>query len=221
MEAWTEKVLVGRVKTAGIPADKPWESGMFKEDSSVRLWLGAVGLEGDEVADKKNHGGPEKAAFAYPSGHYSYWRENLELNGIEAGAMGENFAVKGLYEGDVCIGDTYAMGEAVVQVSQPRKPCWKPGRRFGRRDFALRIQETGRTGWYFRVLQEGLVGSGDSLVLQERPHPQWSVEVCNQLMFSKEPDWGLVEELITCPLLADTWKEPLEKKWRKQVQLEG
>ncbi|MFC2949488.1 MOSC domain-containing protein [Virgibacillus sediminis] len=226
MEAWVEGLLIGRVKKVDDPeAEKPgnrsWKSGMFKEESNHRILLEKAGLQGDEVADKKNHGGPEKAVFAYPCDHYGYWESELDLYyGMKPGAMGENLAVKGLDETSVCIGDIFELGEADVQVSQPRKPCWKPGRRFGRKDFAWRIQETGRTGWYFRVLQEGRVGSGDSLALRERPHPKWSIAVCNELMYAKEPDRGLLEELASCPLLADMWKLPLVKKLKKRQQSE-
>src|SRR5699024_5071041 len=160
-----------------------WKSGMFKESTNDEIWLGENGLVDDEVADTKNHGGPEKAIFTYSIAHYDFWKKDLELDSIGIGAMGENLAVHFMDEKSVCIGDTYQFGDELIQVSQPRRPCWKPARRFRVMDFALRIQHTGRTGWYFRVLKEGFVQAGTELTLVERPYPQWSIAKCNEVMY--------------------------------------
>src|SRR5699024_2392298 len=102
----------------------------FKNEQSGKLWLSPTGLESDEIGDTVAHGGPEKALFAYPEKHYNYWKKDLEME-INTGAMGENLVIEGIDETDVCIGDTYEIGDALVEVSQPRQPCWKPARRFG------------------------------------------------------------------------------------------
>ncbi|MFD2045181.1 MOSC domain-containing protein [Ornithinibacillus salinisoli] len=211
------QILTGKVKqlgspTASTPMEKLWESGMFKKEWQGRIWLGETGLQGDEVADKKNHGGLDKAVFAYPISHYEYWKNDLENDAIGIGANGENFAVDHMDESTVCIGDTYKIGDAVIQVSQPRQPCWKPARRFRVVDFALRIQKTGRTGWYFRVLQEGEVESNTSLVLIDRPFPQWTISKCNEVMHVHKDDLRLTEELASCELLADRLKKTLQKR---------
>lgn len=212
-----ETLFVGKVKKMGMenatdPMDKPWESGMFKESVTGKIWLGRNGLSGDEVADTKNHGGPEKAIFAYPAAHYREWRKEPKLAAISAGSMGENLSVTGCDESTVCIGDIYKFGNAVIQVSQPRRPCWKPARRFRLHDFALRIQESGLTGWYFRVLKEGYVQGNEKLLLRERPCPRWSIAKCNEVMYGKKDDFILAEELASCELLAANWKESLRKR---------
>lgn len=109
-------------------------------------------------------GDKRRRFFAYPVSHYDYWQNEQQIEGIHIGGMGENLAVADMDEYTVCIGDTYQFGEAVIQVSQPRKPCWKPARRHRTMDLAMRIQKTGRTGWYFRVLQEGVVKAGAELL---------------------------------------------------------
>lgn len=221
-EPFVHKIFIGKVKQMGDSKatkamDKPWESGIFKDEYDEKIWLGKTGFAGDEVGDKKNHGGPEKAVFAYPIKHYKYWKEELEVESIDIGGMGENFAVLEMDEFTVCIGDTYKIGDAVIQVSQPRQPCWKPARRFGVIDLALRIQNSGRTGWYFRVLQEGDVISGIDLELIERPYPQWSIAACNEVMHMYKDDLRLADDLASCDLLATNWKRTLNKRLRGQT----
>lgn len=220
-EPYVHKLFIGKVKQAGNEnaterMDRPWESGIFKNETDESIWLSKTGFSGDEVADKKNHGGLEKAVFAYPIKHYTFWKEDLESDLIDMGTMGENFAVLEMDEFTVCIGDTYKIGEAIIQVSQPRQPCWKPARRVQVMDFALRIQQSGRTGWYFRVLQEGHVQSGSDMELIERPYPQWSIAACNEVMHIYKDDLRLADDLASCDLLAGNWKRTLQKRLRGQ-----
>ena len=214
---FVEKLLRGKVKQLGTenasnPMDRSWESAIFKETVEETILLTQTGLVGDEVADTKNHGGPDKAIFAYASKHYDYWKKELANESIGIGANGENLAVAFMDEDSVCLGDTYQFGQALFQVSQPRQPCWKPARRFRVMDFALQIQKTGKTGWYFRVLEEGLVKSGTELALIERPYPQWTITKCNDIMHDKKADLKLTEDLASCPLLAESWQATLNKR---------
>lgn len=217
-EPFVYKVFTGKVKKLGDanakdPMDREWESGIFKQPTEEQVWLSKTGLDGDEQADKKHHGGPEKALFAYPIKHYKLWKEELNID-IDMGAMGENLAVLEMDEFSVCIGDTYQLGDAVIQVSQPRQPCWKPARRFKIKDFALRIQNTGRTGWYFRVLEEGHIISRIDMELIDRPYPQWSIAACNEVMHVYKDDLKLADELASCELLAPNWKRTLQNRLR-------
>jgi len=216
-----KQLRTGKVKRLGNdeakdPMERRWETGMFKEERKGKVWLTKTGLAEDEIADTKVHGGPEKALFAYPLHHYDYWQEDLQIDGINAGAMGENLVMTDADEFTTYIGDTYKFGEAIIQVSQPRQPCWKPARRFKVLDFALRIQNSGRTGWYYRVLQEGDVEAGVHLELIDRPHPEWSLAACNEVMHVRKEDLAAAYELATCPLLAQNWKRTFEKRLRGQ-----
>lgn len=218
---YVDKILSGKVRQMGDPEattalDKPWQSGMFKKEVEGKCWLGATGLEQDEVADTKNHGGAEKAVFAYPSSHYAFWQKKLGTDEIDVGAMGENFQVQEVDEFSICIGDTFEIGDAVIQVSQPRQPCWKPARRFRVMDFALQIQNSGRTGWYFRVLKEGYISGQSSLKLQERTFPQWTIAACNEVMHFNKEDLRQADDLAACSLLAPNWKRTLHKRLRGQ-----
>lgn len=211
------KLFTGKVKQLGNPKAKnplegQWETGMFKQETEDKVFLTKTNLIGDEVADTKVHGGPEKALFAYPVKHYPYWKKDLENNEIDAGAFGENLAVKYLDETEVCIGDSFQLGEAIIQVSQPRRPCWKPARRFRVLDFALRIQNSGLTGWYFRVLKEGYIQAGDVFNLIDRPFPKWTIKRANEVMYQEKDNYELTRELATCDLLAENWQRTLNRR---------
>lgn len=163
--------------------DRPWTTGFFKEPVSSAVRLGLINLEGDGQADLVHHGGTDKAVLAYSAEHYPGWRQSMNNPSLPFGAFGENFTITGLTEADVCIGDIWQVGdEAVLEVSQPRQPCWKLARRWRIKSLALDVQQTGRTGWYFRVLTEGIVAAGMRLVLLFRL--VWKCGTKNVLKFS-------------------------------------
>ncbi|MDF0676752.1 MAG: MOSC domain-containing protein [Nitrospira sp.] len=194
------------------PMDQAWTTGFFKEPTSGLIWLGQTNLEGDGQADLENHGGLDKAVNVYPIEHYPYWAQALPLLELPFGAFGENFTTQGLVESNLCIGDVFAVGESLVQVSQPRQPCWKLARRWRVNDLALRVQETGRTGWYFRVLREGHVQAGNRLVLLERHHPNWTVSTANEVMHHRIDDRKAAQELADCAYLSSRWREKLKRR---------
>lgn len=200
--------------TEGDPADRPWATGIVKAAVAGAVRLGRTNLAGDGQADLVNHGGPDKAVCVYPAAHYPYWRTDLAL-ALEYGAFGENFTADGLTEEDVCIGDVWAVGGALVQVSQPRQPCWKLARRWAVKDLALRVQQTGRTGWYFRVIREGEVAAGDPFVLIERPEPGWTVARANNVMHHQKTDLALAADLAAVPTLSASWQSTLRSRAAK------
>lgn len=133
--------------------------------------VGPSGLAGDAQGDRKRHGGPDKAVHIYPVAHYTNWARHLpdRADLFTPGTFGENIVLAGPTEADVCIGDMFRLGSALVQLSQARQPCWKLNLRFGLSDMARRVQTSGRTGWYARVLAPGTVAAGDRMVLEARP----------------------------------------------------
>ncbi|CRK82083.1 MOSC domain-containing protein [Neobacillus massiliamazoniensis] len=221
MHILLKKVFVGMPKTVGNkeatnPMEREWTSAIFKEPIEGPIWVGKTGLTGDGQADREHHGGPEKAVFAYPFANYTYWQKELGFDQISSGGMGENFVMNNIIEETISIGDTFQIGEAIVQVAQPRLPCWKPARRFRVKNLALLLQNTGKTGWYYRVLQEGFVEEGQTFTLVERPFLQWTVERCNQIIHSKNQDFEAMQELSECELLAPKFRETLMKRLEKR-----
>ena len=197
--------------------DKPWQTGFYKEPQSGPCWLGYEGFRSDEQADRRYHGGPEKAVCVYPAEHYPYWRETLALPELPHGAFGENLTLEGLPESAACIGDRFSLGGAEVQVSQPRQPCWKLARRWQVKDLAARAEKTGFTGHYFRVLRHGRVQPGDLLELIERPFPEWTIERCNHVMHHAKDDYNAARALAECPLLSSPWKDSLWLRAEKEA----
>lgn len=202
---------------ASEPMDRPWTTGFYKEPVAGPVRLGVTNLEGDGQADLVHHGGPDKAVLAYAAEHYDAWRQELTLPDLPFAAFGENFTIAGLSEASVCIGDVWQVGDTLLQVSQPRQPCWKLARRWRIKTLALRVQETGRTGWYLRVLQEGTIEAGLPLELHERPHPTWTVLRANRVMHVDKSDLRLAAELAELPQLAPHWKATLLRRVEQNV----
>lgn len=198
---------VGR--PARVQGAQPWTSGIYKTPVTGRVHLASENLTGDGQADLTVHGGPDKAVCVYSVDHYPLWREELREPECGPGWFGENFSVEGQQENAVCVGDTYRVGTAVVQISQPRAPCSKLGRRWNRLDMPKLVIASGRTGWYLRVLEEGDVECGDTLTLVERPFPQWTIDAVNAVAYSRggAVNTDAARELANCPALAEAWRE--------------
>ena len=216
MNAIVSSILVGLPQVIGT--DKPWTSGFLKQTVSGPLWLGSINLAGDGQADLVHHGGEHKAVCVYPAAHYPYWREALGIPNLAFGDFGENFTVDELTEDNTCIGDVWTIGEAAVQVSQPRQPCWKLARRWNIKDLALQVQQTGRTGWYFRVLVEGIVQQGMALKLVDRPNSQWTIAAANRLMHHDQENTVDAARLADVAALSPSWKTTLNNRIQKNLQ---
>lgn len=212
---YTGKALQIESTETGEWWDKPWQTGFYKEAQTGPCWLGYEGFRSDEQADRRLHGGPDKAVCVYPAEHYPYWRETLSRPDFPHGAFGENLTLEGLAENEVCIGDRFSLGEAEVQVSQPRQPCWKLARRWQVKDLAAQVERTGFSGYYFRVLRHGHVRPGDRLELLERPFPEWTIERCNHVMHHAKDDHAATLALAECPLLSGSWKDGLWSRAQK------
>ncbi|OWA34673.1 MOSC domain-containing protein [Saccharibacillus sp. O16] len=203
-------VNVGRPKV--IPNGRQEvETGIFKQPVEGSVYLGKLGFEGDGQADLKNHGGPDKAACVYSVDRFEFWESEL-LPKLEPGAFGENLSITGGAEEDFCIGDIFSIGGAVVQLSQPRQPCFKLSVRYGVPELPARVQETGYSGFYFRVLQEGEVQAGDRLVLQKRHHAGMTVMRANEIKYKLKDDAEAIRSLLAVQELAEAWSGSLKKR---------
>ncbi|MGI4787825.1 MAG: MOSC domain-containing protein [Janthinobacterium lividum] len=191
-----------------------WVSSIWKMPTTERVHLRRTDLDGNTQADLKNHGGPDKAVCCYSAEHYSNWRALLGKSEEEFahGAFGENFTLTDFTEDTVCIGDTYTVGTATVQVGQPRMPCWKVGRRWERPEMPLEIKESGQTGCYLRVVTEGEVGAGDTLALRERPQPKWTVSRINYALYVDKNNAEMDQQLSRLPYLAEAWRHQFRRR---------
>lgn len=191
------------------PMERPWHTAAFKEPVEGPVWLSATNLTGDGQANLQVHGGPDKVVLAYAAVHYPSWQRELHLLDFPYGSFAENFTVSELTEELVALGDIYSVGEARLQVSSPRQPCWKNSRRWHVKDLSLQMQNNGRTGWYFRVIKEGNVEKGLPMQLLERPYPEWTVAYANEVMHRRRDDRELAAKLAACPALGESWRKTL------------
>lgn len=211
-------IQVGRTRQFNSPDDardnsaKSWESAISKEPVVGSVLVSTGNIEGDQQADLVHHGGPDKAVCAYSSEHYEYWSKTYRDIHWRPGYFGENLTLAGLLEPHVCIGDTFKVGECVLQVSQPRQPCWKLSRRWNLPKLAVDVQRTRLTGWYFRVLHPGNIAVGQAMRMIDRLDPKWTITVANEIMFAKPRDPARDQELAACPRLSKSWRETLGQR---------
>ena len=157
----------------GLPREVAWKgitvrTAIFKEPVAGTVAIRELNLAGDQQADLTVHGGTEKAVYAYPAGHYKYWREQLSDVSLRWGAFGENLTTAGLREDTLCIGDLLKIGSAVLRVTQPRMPCYKLQLRFNRDDMIKRFLVSGRSGFYLSVIEPGDFGAGSRVEILDR-----------------------------------------------------
>lgn len=190
----------------GLPRTLPFHdrevtTGIFKSPVSGPVMMRRLNLDGDRQADLQNHGGRNKAVYAYPSEHYDFWRGELPGMELPWGIFGENLTIEGLMEEDACIGDHFRIGEAVVVVRQPRIPCYKLGLRFGRDDMPKRFLASGRSGVYFSVQEEGLVNVGDAIGRVHRNEHGISVAEVNRAYVHGRENVPLVRRIVRSEIL--------------------
>jgi MOSC domain-containing protein YiiM len=191
------------------PLERPWRTAFYKSPVEGSVHLGRTNLVGDGQANLKVHGGPDKAVLAYAASHYPAWREELGMPDLPYGAFAENFTITFLNEGNVCLGDVYAIGRARVEVSQPRQPCGNITHRWKLPGLTERVRATGRHGWYMRVLEEGAVEAGQPITLLERPCAEWTVERAFTAMNQRAKNAAEAASLARLPALAVSWREQL------------
>lgn len=226
-EPFVHKIFIGEEQTISgkpnttDPMKSAWTTSIYKAEVKDPIWIGKAGLLGDEgaalVHTKRR---TEQAIFTYPIKHYTYWKDFYEDDSLDMGMVGENFSVLEMDEYSVCIGDIFQYGDLVLQVSQPKQPNWQMARKCGHIDLAVQMQNTGRTGWCFRVLQEGEMQAHVDIDLIERHHPEWTIAACNEVMHQYKDDLRLTEQLATCNLLSDNWKLLLKSRLRGKTPSE-
>jgi len=187
-------------------------TGIFKEPAAGPVFLHRLNLDGDRQADLRVHGGADKAAYLYPFEHYAFWTTETGRDDLVYGQFGENFTTTGLLEDDVDIGDVLQIGAARVQVSQPRSPCFKLGIRMGDDGFPARFAAANRTGFYLRVLEEGMVQTGDAIRRLERAADSMSVRDIFSLRHGNRGTREDYASAARLPGLSESWRAAFEKR---------
>lgn len=190
------------------------KTAIVKSLISSKVYLSEQGLEGDVCADTKHHGGMERALHQYPCEHYHYWQSLFPQSKslFHASAMGENISTIDMTERDVFIGDQYQLGDAIIEVSQPRSPCYKLSHFMEVKDFALQVQQTSRCGWLYRVIKPGFINTNAKLDLVSRVNQSLSVYSVADTFFNNPMDKEALKQIIELKALSQHWKNYVQQR---------
>lgn len=206
-------INIGTVQT-DIYCNKEIKTGIYKKPIKEKVFVSFLQITGDEQADLINHGGRDKAICVYPEDHFPFWRNELDVP-ISSGAFGENITIAKLTEENTFIGDIFKLGDAVLQVSQPRQPCFKVGNKLKKEILPITMQKTGFTGFYFRVLQEGYIEAGQSLQLIKRHPKNISISFVNDVKYHDKNNKQKLAKVIELEELSAGWRESFKKRLEK------
>lgn len=212
MDTLVKGLYVGRVQA--LPGDgRP--TGIFKQFNAGPLQVRRDGFIDDVQADRRVHGGPDKAVHQFPAEHYAKLAAQFpeQSAAFVPGSIGENLSTDGLDESQVCIGDVYALGSAQLQLCQPRTPCWKIDARYDGDGITTFIAQHGISGWYYRVLKNGSVRVGDALVLIERPAVAVSLREFWTVLHDHRPSTAVLQRVIQAQGLAEGWRRHLQQRF--------
>lgn len=187
-------------------------SAIDKQATNERLWLSQTGLSGDQQGDAKLHGGLERALHHYPLEHYPDWQARYPQHSWRAPAFGENLSTQGVTEAQIHIGDTFRWGQALIQVSQPRSPCYRLGKRWGIAELPRVMQQSGHSGWLYRVLEPGWVSAADPLDWVDASTEQLSVAEAFRWYLQEPRNLDGLQRLLSCPALCPRWQDTARKR---------
>ncbi len=191
--------------------DKKFLTGILKKPVSEKIFLDRLGFHGDGVGDTRIHGGKDLAVCAYFTDHFPYWQVELDRE-MKPGAFGENLSLAGINETQINIGDIFRLGEAEIEVSQPRQPCHKLNKVFQLQEMACKVQTTGYTGCYFRVKNPGWVGPVSVITKIKDGLGKISIEMVNVLMFKEKKNPYLLKKVSRLEPLSVEWREKFRKR---------
>ncbi|MES1200870.1 MAG: MOSC domain-containing protein [Pseudomonadota bacterium] len=214
-------MLVATVRSVHVGLTAPLgpqgvPSAFVKLATQGAVHVHELGLAGDQQADLRVHGGPDKAVYGYATAHYDAWRRDFPEHAriFAPGSLGENLAIDGVTETDLCIGDVHAIGTALLRVCQPRQPCFKFALRFDDERLPQAMVINGRAGWYYRVIQTGELSAGDKIELRERPNPDFSFARLVELMSRRNATRDELTSLAGMTGLASQLQQRIQKALR-------
>jgi MOSC domain-containing protein YiiM len=202
---------------AGFPRTMPYKgrtvkTAIFKEPVAGTARIRRHNLDGDAQADLDVHGGATKAVYGYPSEHYDFWRSELPGVDLPWGVFGENLTTEGLSEEDLRVGDTFRVGSAILRVTEPRVPCYKLALRFDREDIVKRFLQSGRSGFYFAVVEKGEAAAGAPVESVAKDPEGISIADLARLYRSKDPDPDLLRRALRSPALSEAWRAGIRRR---------
>lgn len=210
-------IQIGKVVTIGDEnssdiTKKQYTTASYKHPILEDARVTKLSIIGDSVADTIHHGGIDKAIFANSFNNYPTWQACLNKEELPFGVLGENITFDTIDESDVCIGDIHKIGTVMIEVSQPRQPCWKISRMWEQKDFMHEIYSSGRTGWYYRVLKEGSFKKDDIVELVSRVKNSITILKANEILRDPKNNHIMAQQLLDLDILAVAWSKSLRKR---------
>lgn len=206
---------IGKISTNdSLSKNNPQFSSGIKKDPTKSAYLTKVGFKGDEQADTLHHGGETKAILFFSANSYKKLNEvsGSDFKYDEAAHYGENIVVEGIDESSICVGDILKIGDAEVEISQPRQPCWKLSANTKIKNMTSLIYKNGLSGWYARVIKEGQISNSDEIVLVKRVYPKLTISKLNRAIIDPHEDIDLTKEALECKVLGSAFKASLEAR---------
>jgi len=185
-------------------------TGIFKRPVTGPVSVSTLQITGDRQADLVNHGGEDKAVYGYPHEHYGHWAAELNRDDFEPGQFGENLTTEGLLESELCIGDQLRIGSVLLEVSQPRVPCFKLNIRMKSPAFSKVFLKSGLVGFYFRVIEPGVLEAGDDVIVLPVRHARVTIAEAVKVRFFEQSNIDIIERLLSNPALAAAWRRDFE-----------
>lgn len=195
---------------------KEVKTGIFKYQVNQSIFLGTEDVDNDHVIDRRYHGGIDKACYLYSADHFDYWQKLYPGLELPWGIFGENLTVDGLHEANINIGDVFKIGEAIVQATQPRQPCFKLEFRFNNNHIVQQFIDSGLSGVYVRVLTKGNAKTGDSMELIERK-ASLSIQKVYELIYTSEFQKEAISQAVNDPFIAASCRKDLLKRWGSDI----
>lgn len=196
-------------------AGRTTRTGLCKTPVSGSIAVGLEGLEGDIQVDRANHGGPDKALYVYTLENYRHWERLLNSDPLTPGTFGENLTVTAMPDHDISIGDQFRIGPILVQVTQPRVPCFKLGLRMKDSHFVGAFLKSGRTGFYLRVLETGVLSPGDTIRCESRDTGRVTIDYATRALLKGPHQQETIQKVLSVAALSEAWRQDLEKRLEK------
>lgn len=215
MNSRGEHIVTALCAGRGRPIASGKVSAIAKQPLTGPVPITRLGLAGDTQVDRRHHGGPDMAVHCYPQDHHAFWREQIGNHPLleEPGCFGTNVTTSGLTEADVMVGARFRLGSALLEACQPRQPCSTIEQHFDRAGMVKAVVRTGRCGWFFRVVEEGVAQAGDRLTLLEEGAPGWSMlRVFHAVYGTGKPSAGELRECAALPGVADHIRQRVARK---------
>lgn len=213
IEPSLQMLSIGMPRTLQSANGGEFSSAICKQ-SAEETFLSVDGFQGDGIADTKHHGGPDRAVCIYPGEHYAFWEKEFSCT-LPTSTFGENLTVNGMLETDICIGDIFAVGDAVIQVAQGRVPCSTISKRTGLPSLMKEMVNTGFTGFLCRVVKDGVVRSDSPITLLQQDPKQVSILYANEVYFQRPKDLKGLKRILEVEALAEEWRDMLTKRLDK------